>query len=108
MGAFPALVWAHFPPSDPQWRGARSELFLAHAVGLVAAKGGRLAHVDATLICESPKVGPHRDAIREKIAAILQLPLDRVAVKATTSERLGFTGRQEGIAALAIATVRLP
>jgi 2-C-methyl-D-erythritol 4-phosphate cytidylyltransferase/2-C-methyl-D-erythritol 2,4-cyclodiphosphate synthase len=101
-------IGAHFPPSDQQWRGARSELFLAHAVGLVAAKGGRLAHVDATLICESPKVGPHRVAIREKIASILQLPLDRVAVKATTSERLGFTGRQEGIAALAIATVRLP
>jgi 2-C-methyl-D-erythritol 4-phosphate cytidylyltransferase/2-C-methyl-D-erythritol 2,4-cyclodiphosphate synthase len=101
-------IGAHFPPGDPQWRGARSELFLAHAVALVAAKGGRVAHVDATLICESPKVGPHRDAIREKIASILQLPLDRVAVKATTSERLGFTGRQEGIAALAIATVRLP
>jgi 2-C-methyl-D-erythritol 4-phosphate cytidylyltransferase/2-C-methyl-D-erythritol 2,4-cyclodiphosphate synthase len=101
-------IGAHFPPGDPQWRGAPSELFLAHAIGLVSAKGGRVAHIDATLICERPKVGPHRDAIRENIASILQLPLDRVAVKATTSERLGFTGRQEGIAALALATVRLP
>jgi 2-C-methyl-D-erythritol 4-phosphate cytidylyltransferase / 2-C-methyl-D-erythritol 2,4-cyclodiphosphate synthase len=101
-------IGAHFPPSDPQWRGAPSELFLRHAVGLVTAKGGRVAHIDATLICERPKVGPHRDAIREKIAAIMQMPLDRVAVKATTSERLGFTGRQEGMAALAMATVRLP
>ena len=101
-------IGAHFPPSDPQWRGAASELFLRHAVDLVAAKGGRVAHIDATLICEKPKVGPHRDAIREKIAEIMRLPLDRVAVKATTSERLGFTGRQEGMAALAMATVRLP
>ena len=101
-------IGAHFPPSDPQWRGAASDRFLRHAVELVAAKGGRVAHVDATLICERPKVGPHRDAIRERIADIMQLPLDRVAVKATTSERLGFTGRQEGIAALAMATVRLP
>ena len=101
-------IGAHFPPSDPQWRGAASDLFLRHAVGLVSAKGGRVAHIDATLICERPKVGPHRDAIREKIAGIMQLPLGRVAVKATTSERLGFTGRQEGMAALAMATVRLP
>ena len=101
-------IGAHFPPSDPQWRGAPSELFLRHAVGLVTAKGGRVAHIDATLICERPKVGPHRDAIREKIASIMQMPLDRVAVKATTSEQLGFTGRQEGMAALAMATVRLP
>jgi 2-C-methyl-D-erythritol 4-phosphate cytidylyltransferase/2-C-methyl-D-erythritol 2,4-cyclodiphosphate synthase len=101
-------IGQHFPPSDPQWRGAPSDLFLRHAIGLVAAKGGRVAHIDATLICERPKVGPHRDAIREKIASITQLPLDRVAVKATTSERLGFTGREEGIAALAMATVRLP
>jgi 2-C-methyl-D-erythritol 4-phosphate cytidylyltransferase/2-C-methyl-D-erythritol 2,4-cyclodiphosphate synthase len=101
-------IGAHFPPSDPQWRGAASDRFLRHAVDLVGAKGGRVAHVDATLICERPKVGPHRDAIREKIADIMQLPLDRVAIKATTSERLGFTGRQEGIAALAMATVRLP
>jgi len=101
-------IGAHFPPSDPQWRGASSDLFLRHAVDLVAARGGKVAHVDATLICEHPKVGPHRDAIRARIADVMQLPLDRVAVKATTSERLGFTGRGEGIAALAMATVRLP
>ena len=101
-------IGAHFPPSDPQWRGASSDLFLRHAVDLVAARGGRVAHIDATLICEKPKVGPHRDAIRARIAEVMRLPLDRVAVKATTSERLGFTGRGEGIAALAMATVRLP
>ncbi|MDI9849610.1 bifunctional 2-C-methyl-D-erythritol 4-phosphate cytidylyltransferase/2-C-methyl-D-erythritol 2,4-cyclodiphosphate synthase [Rhodoblastus sp. 17X3] len=101
-------IGAHFPPSDPQWRGAASDRFLRHAVARVAARGGRVAHIDATLICERPKVGPHRDAIRAQIAEIMDLPLDRVAVKATTSERLGFTGRQEGIAALAMATVRLP
>ncbi|PPQ28630.1 bifunctional 2-C-methyl-D-erythritol 4-phosphate cytidylyltransferase/2-C-methyl-D-erythritol 2,4-cyclodiphosphate synthase [Rhodoblastus sphagnicola] len=101
-------IGAHFPPTDEKWRGASSDQFLAHAVALVAAKGGRVAHIDATLICERPKVGPHRDAIRARIAEIMGLPLDRVAVKATTSEKLGFTGRQEGIAAQAIATVRLP
>ena len=101
-------IGAHFPPSDPQWRGASSDRFLAYAVERTKARGGRIAHIDATLICESPKVGPHRDAIRAKIGEIMQLPLDRVAVKATTSERLGFTGRQEGIAAMAMATVRLP
>ncbi len=101
-------IGSHFPPSDPQWRGASSDLFLRHAIALVSARGGRVAHIDATVICEKPKIGPHRDAIRAKIAEITQLPLDRVAVKATTSERLGFTGRQEGMAALAIATVRLP
>jgi 2-C-methyl-D-erythritol 4-phosphate cytidylyltransferase/2-C-methyl-D-erythritol 2,4-cyclodiphosphate synthase len=101
-------IGAHFPPSDPQWRGASSDRFLRYAVERVSARGGRVAHIDATLICERPKVGPHRDAIRARIAEIMDLPLDRVAVKATTSERLGFTGRQEGIAALAMATVRLP
>lgn len=101
-------IGAHFPPSDPQWRGASSDRFLRHAVERVAARGGKLANIDATLICERPKVGPYREAIRGKIAEIAQLPLDRVAVKATTTERLGFTGRQEGIAALAMATVRLP
>jgi 2-C-methyl-D-erythritol 4-phosphate cytidylyltransferase/2-C-methyl-D-erythritol 2,4-cyclodiphosphate synthase len=101
-------IGAHFPPSDEKWRGASSDRFLAHAVALVAAKGGRVAHIDATLMCERPKVGPHRDAIRARIAEIMGLPLDRVAVKATTTEKLGFTGRQEGIAAQAVATVRLP
>jgi 2-C-methyl-D-erythritol 4-phosphate cytidylyltransferase/2-C-methyl-D-erythritol 2,4-cyclodiphosphate synthase len=101
-------IGAHFPPSDEKWRGASSDRFLAHAVALVSARGGRIAHIDATLICERPKIGPHREAIRARIAEIMDLPLDRVAVKATTSEQLGFTGRQEGIAAQAIATVRLP
>jgi 2-C-methyl-D-erythritol 4-phosphate cytidylyltransferase/2-C-methyl-D-erythritol 2,4-cyclodiphosphate synthase len=101
-------IGSHFPPTDEKWRGASSDRFLAHAVALVAARGGRVAHVDATLMCERPKIGPHRDAIRARIAAIMGLPLDRVAVKATTTEKLGFTGRQEGIAAQAVATVRLP
>ncbi|WP_029355931.1 bifunctional 2-C-methyl-D-erythritol 4-phosphate cytidylyltransferase/2-C-methyl-D-erythritol 2,4-cyclodiphosphate synthase [Bosea sp. 117] len=101
-------IGQHFPPSDPQWKGADSELFLAHAIGLVREAGGRIAHLDATVICEAPKIGPHREAMRERIAAIAGLPIGRVSVKATTSERLGFTGRREGIAALAAATVRLP
>lgn len=101
-------IGAHFPPSDPQWKGAASSLFLADAVARVKARGGLLAHVDATLICERPKIGPHRDAIRESLAGIMEIAPSRVAVKATTSERLGFTGRGEGIAALATATVRLP
>jgi 2-C-methyl-D-erythritol 4-phosphate cytidylyltransferase/2-C-methyl-D-erythritol 2,4-cyclodiphosphate synthase len=100
-------IGSHFPPTDEKWRGASSDRFLAHAVALVSARGGRIAHIDATLICERPKVGPHRDAIRARIAEIMDLPLDRVAVKATTTEKLGFTGRQEGIAAQALATVRL-
>jgi 2-C-methyl-D-erythritol 4-phosphate cytidylyltransferase/2-C-methyl-D-erythritol 2,4-cyclodiphosphate synthase len=101
-------IGLHFPPSDPQWRGAASSLFLAHARGLVEARRGRIDHVDATVICEAPKVGPHRDAIRASIAGLLRLPLQRISVKATTTERLGFTGRGEGIAAQAIATVSLP
>jgi len=103
-----ADIGAHFPPSDEKWKGASSDQFLVHALGLVKAKGGKVAHLDATVICERPKVGPYRDAIRKSIAAICGLPIDRVSVKATTSERLGFTGRQEGIAAMATATVRLP
>lgn len=101
-------IGSHFPPSDPQWRGADSAMFLAAAVERVRARGGRIAHLDLTFICEAPKIGPHRDAMRARIAAITDLPVGRVAVKATTSERLGFTGRREGIAALATATVRLP
>lgn len=101
-------IGSHFPPSDPQWKGASSDFFLRHAVSLVSARGGRIAHLDGTVICEAPKVGPHRDIIRARLAEICGLSLDRVAVKATTSERLGFTGRGEGIAAMAIATVRLP
>lgn len=101
-------IGQHFPPSDPQWRGASSDRFLAHAGGLVAARGGMIAHLDLTVICERPKVGPHRDALRERIAAILGIAVDRVSVKATTTEKLGFTGRGEGIAAQGLATVRLP
>jgi 2-C-methyl-D-erythritol 4-phosphate cytidylyltransferase/2-C-methyl-D-erythritol 2,4-cyclodiphosphate synthase len=101
-------IGAHFPPSDPQWKGADSAQFLAAAVQLVRARGGLVAHLDLTVVCEAPKIGPHREAMRMRIAAICGLAPDRVAVKATTSERLGFTGRREGIAALATATVRLP
>jgi 2-C-methyl-D-erythritol 4-phosphate cytidylyltransferase/2-C-methyl-D-erythritol 2,4-cyclodiphosphate synthase len=98
----------HFPPSDERWRGAASDQFLAHAATLVRERGGLIDHVDVTLICERPKVGPHREAMRARIADILGLGVDRVSVKATTTERLGFTGRQEGIAAQAMASVRLP
>lgn len=98
----------HFPPSDERWRGAASDQFLAHAGTLVRERGGIIDHVDVTLICERPKVGPHREAMRARIAEILALAIDRVSVKATTTERLGFTGRQEGIAAQAMASVRLP
>ena len=101
-------IGAHFPPSDPQWKGAASDIFLRHAVQRVRERGGMIAHVDGTVICEAPKVGPHRDAIRAKLAEIMGVDVSRVAVKATTSEQLGFTGRREGIAAMALATVRLP
>lgn len=98
----------HFPPSDPQWRGAASSLFVEHARALIEARGGRIDHVDATLICEAPRLAPHREAMRASVAAMLRLPLARISIKATTTERLGFTGRGEGMAAQAIATVRLP
>lgn len=101
-------IGSHFPPSDPRWRGADSAQFLAAAIDRVRDRRGLVAHLDLTLVCEAPKIGPHRDAMRARIAAIAGLPVGRVAVKATTSERLGFTGRQEGIAAFATATVRLP
>lgn len=101
-------IGAHFPPSDPQWKGASSDRFLQHAVQKVVALGGRIAHLDLTLICEAPKVGPHRDAMRASISRITGVPVARISVKATTSERLGFTGRREGIAAMASATIRLP
>jgi 2-C-methyl-D-erythritol 4-phosphate cytidylyltransferase / 2-C-methyl-D-erythritol 2,4-cyclodiphosphate synthase len=101
-------IGMHFPPSDPKWRGASSDRFLGHAGELVAARKGRIAHLDVTLICERPKIGPHRAAMVARIAGILGLPADRVSVKATTTEKLGFTGREEGIAAQAIATLRLP
>lgn len=101
-------IGQHFPPSDPKWKGAASHLFLSHAGELVRAKGGIIEHVDVTLICEGPKVSPHRDAMTIRISEILQIEVSRVSVKATTTEGLGFTGRKEGIAAQAIATVRLP
>ena len=101
-------IGQHFPPTDPQWRGAASDAFLAHAAGLIAARGGRIVHVDVTLIAERPKIGPHRDAMVDRISEILAVPADRVSVKATTTEGLGFTGRREGIAAQAAATVALP
>jgi 2-C-methyl-D-erythritol 4-phosphate cytidylyltransferase/2-C-methyl-D-erythritol 2,4-cyclodiphosphate synthase len=101
-------IGTHFPPSDPQWRGAPSHLFLAHARDLIAARGGRIDHVDLTIICEEPKVGPHRAAIRARVAELLGLSEAKISIKATTTERLGFTGRREGVAAQAAATVRLP
>jgi len=101
-------IGKHFPPSDPQWRGAASDRFLRHAVGLVEAAGGRIVHLDLTLICEAPRIGPHREAMVESIARIAGVARDRVSVKATTTEGLGFTGRGEGIAAQAVATVEVP
>lgn len=98
----------HFPPDDPKWKGAKSDQFLQFAAERVASRGGRISHVDVTLICEKPKVKPHRAAMQARIAQILNVKIDRVSVKATTTEQLGFTGRGEGIAAQAIATVTLP
>ena len=101
-------IGKHFPPSDPRWRGAASDQFLKFAVERVTKRGGRIAHLDVTIVCEAPRIGPHRDAMRKRIAEIADMSIERVAVKATTSEQLGFTGRKEGIAAMATATVRLP
>lgn len=98
-------IGSHFPPSDPQWRGAASDRFLIHAHDLVRAKGGRIVNVDCTIICEAPKIGPHRAAMQVRIGEILGLPIEKVGVKATTSEKLGFTGRREGIAVMAVASV---
>jgi 2-C-methyl-D-erythritol 4-phosphate cytidylyltransferase / 2-C-methyl-D-erythritol 2,4-cyclodiphosphate synthase len=101
-------IGVHFPPSDPQWRGASSDRFLAFACERVRARSGMIAHLDVTIVCETPRVGPHRDAMRARIAAIAGIPIGRVAIKATTSEKMGFTGRGEGLVAMATATVRLP
>jgi 2-C-methyl-D-erythritol 4-phosphate cytidylyltransferase/2-C-methyl-D-erythritol 2,4-cyclodiphosphate synthase len=101
-------IGKHFPPSDPQWRGVSSDRFLRHAVELLAARGGRIVHLDLTLICEAPRIGPHRDAMAASIARTAGVGADRVSVKATTTEGLGFTGRREGIAAQAVATVEIP
>jgi 2-C-methyl-D-erythritol 4-phosphate cytidylyltransferase / 2-C-methyl-D-erythritol 2,4-cyclodiphosphate synthase len=101
-------IGVHFPPSDPQWRGASSDRFLAFAIERLRARKGRVAHLDVNVICEAPRIGPHRDAMRQRIAEIAGIDIGRVAVKATTSEKLGFIGRSEGMAAFATATVRLP
>ncbi len=101
-------IGTHFPPSDMRWKGASSDRFLAHAAQLLADRGGRLAMLDVTVVCEAPKIGPHREAIRARMASILGVVPDRIAIKATTSEKMGFTGRREGLAALALATIRLP
>jgi 2-C-methyl-D-erythritol 4-phosphate cytidylyltransferase / 2-C-methyl-D-erythritol 2,4-cyclodiphosphate synthase len=101
-------IGLHFPPTDSQWKGASSDRFLAFACERVRARGGLIAHLDVTIVCEAPRVSPHRDAMRARIAAIAGIAANRVAVKATTSEKLGFTGRGEGIFAMATATVRLP
>jgi 2-C-methyl-D-erythritol 4-phosphate cytidylyltransferase/2-C-methyl-D-erythritol 2,4-cyclodiphosphate synthase len=101
-------IGSHFPPSDPRWRGAPSEVFLRHAAALVGQAGGAIVNVDVTLICERPKIGRHREAMRARIAELLALSPARVSIKATTTEELGFTGRGEGIAAQAVATTRLP
>lgn len=94
-------IGRHFPPTDPQWAGAASEVFLRHAAGLAVRRGYRLANADVTLICERPKVGPYAEAMAARLAHIMDAGSDRISVKATTSERLGFTGREEGIAAMA-------
>jgi 2-C-methyl-D-erythritol 4-phosphate cytidylyltransferase/2-C-methyl-D-erythritol 2,4-cyclodiphosphate synthase len=101
-------IGQHFPPSEAKWRGAPSSLFLAHAAGRVRARGGALAHLDVNLVCEAPRVGPYREAMRARIAEIAGITIDRVGVKATTAEKLGFVGRREGMACMALATVRLP
>jgi len=98
----------HFPPTDPTWKGAASDIFLRHAAKLIAGRGGEIINVDLTLICEAPKIKPHRQAMRERVAEILGLAPDRVSIKATTTEKLGFTGRGEGLAAQAVAAVTLP
>ncbi len=101
-------IGQHFPPSDPQWKGAASRIFLEHAANRARERGFDIANVDCTLICEEPKIGPHAAAMRQAIADILNLDAARVSIKATTSERLGFTGRGEGIAAIATAALLAP
>ncbi len=98
----------HFPPTDPQWKGAPSDLFLRHAAELIRQRGGEIVNVDVTLICERPKIKPHREAMRQRVADILTLDLARVSIKATTTEKMGFTGREEGLAAQAVCLITLP
>ena len=101
-------IGAHFPPSDPQWKGASSDRFVTHAVGLIAARGGRILNADVTLICERPKIGPHREAMRLRVADLLGLPVERISIKATTTEGMGFTGREEGLMAQAVVAIEAP
>ncbi|RVC63760.1 MAG: bifunctional 2-C-methyl-D-erythritol 4-phosphate cytidylyltransferase/2-C-methyl-D-erythritol 2,4-cyclodiphosphate synthase [Mesorhizobium sp.] len=101
-------IGTHFPPSDPQWKGAASKIFVEHAAKLVRGRGGRIANADITLICEAPRVGPHREAMTAALAAMLGISGERISIKATTNEKLGFVGRQEGIAAIATASVVFP
>jgi len=98
-------IGSHFPPSDPQWKGAASDRFLAHAAKLASDAGYRIGNIDLTIICEAPKIGPHREAMRARLAEILATGIEAISVKATTTERLGFTGRAEGIAAQAVASL---
>ena len=98
-------IGRHFPPSDPQWKGAASEIFLRHAVQMARDAGFVISNVDCTLVCEYPKIGPHADAMRKALSEIMDLPVEDISVKATTSEKLGFTGRGEGIASLATAAL---
>ena len=98
----------HFPPTDPQWKGVASSRFLRHACELISAKGGIIDHIDLTLVCETPKIKPNRETMRHSLRDIMNIPLDSISLKATTTEGMGFTGRSEGIAAQAIATVRIP
>jgi len=101
-------IGRHFPPSDPQWKGAASEIFLKHAVALVREAGYEISNVDCTLVCEFPKIGPHSDAMRKALSTIMAIPVEDISVKATTSEKLGFTGRGEGIASIATAALVSP
>ncbi len=97
----------HFPPTDPQWKGASSDRFLKHAADLIRQRGGEIVNVDVTLICERPKIKPHREAMRARIAEIIGVDIDRVSVKATTTEQMGFTGRGEGLAAQAVCSIEI-
>ncbi len=101
-------IGTHFPPSDPQWKGAASDRFLDHAANEVRSRGGRIDHLDVTVLCERPRIGQHREPMRERIAAIVGIPPENVSIKATTTEQMGFTGREEGLAAQAAATIRVP
>jgi 2-C-methyl-D-erythritol 4-phosphate cytidylyltransferase/2-C-methyl-D-erythritol 2,4-cyclodiphosphate synthase len=101
-------IGTHFPPSDPQWKGAESHVFLSHAAGRVAARSGRIVNVDITLLCEAPKISPHAAAMRARMGEIMGVAPERISVKATTMERMGFVGREEGMGCIATATVELP